>query len=211
MSRLSPTCMALAFCGALACGSRAGEPSPTESARGSSGSGGEASEEIQVQIDAPEDSSMVLIDRNGRIGFETNVRMELATLPGTSGRAARALGQTLQGRMSEIRGCYDRAVANDPEVEGSLEIVLSTDPRGRPSTEVARAGFTGGRITECVTTLLRRLPRAGLPSDARIQVVLVASNTIAAGSREVREHREQQEQQEQQQEPAPETPGPRAP
>lgn len=162
-------------------------------AGGEEGAGGEGGGDIAVHVDAPEEQAMVVIDESGRIGFETNVRMELVTLPGTTGAAAEQFGMAVQAKMAEIRTCYDRAVASDPEVEGSLELVLATDTHGRVTTEIARAGFTGGRITQCVTALLRRLPRAGLPTASRIQLVLIASNTMAAGSREVREHREQQQ------------------
>lgn len=163
-----------------------------EATAGGEANGGEG--DIHVQVDRPEEGSMVVLDEHGRIGFETNVRLELETMPGTSGGAAMQLGQAIQAKMTEIRTCYDRAVASDPEVEGSLRLVLVTDAHGRPSSRVAQAGFTGGRITECVTHLLTRLPRNDLPPSATIQVVLVASNTMAAGTREVREHREQQEE-----------------
>jgi hypothetical protein len=187
------------FLGALACGGAAQDEAASGGAGASQasggGEGGESGGDIRVSVDDPAEGAMVVLDEQGRIGFETNVRLELETMPGTSGAAAQQLGQAIQAKMVEIRTCYDRAVASDPEVEGSLQLVLATDARGRASSEVSRAGFTGGRITECVTRLLQRLPRTELPASARIQVVLIASNTMAAGTRDVREHREHREQQ----------------
>ena len=68
------------------------------------------------------------------------------------------------------------------EQDGDLPVILITG-----HADVTEAGLERGRITECVLRTLRRLPRAELPAGARLWVVLRASNTMAAGMREVRE------------------------
>lgn len=191
----------LAATAAIGCGGGASAGAEDERATAEGTAGGEhaaGANGIEVRVDPPEEGALVVLDEQGRIGFETNVRLELETLPGTSGAAAQQFGQAVQARMVEIRSCYDRAVASDPEVEGSLRVVLTTDGRGRVTSGETQAGFTGGHITECVTRLLRRLPASDLPASSRIQVVLIASNTMAAGTRDVREHREQREREGQQ-------------
>ena len=74
---------------------------------------------------------MVVLDESGRIGFQTNVRMEIETLPGTSGASAQQFGMAVQSRMAAIRTCYDQAVASDPEIQGVLKVVLETNRNGR--------------------------------------------------------------------------------
>lgn len=188
--------LAASLLACVACGGGGDEGTPPEGGGGGGGTEGgeEQGGDIAVEIDEPEEGQMVVLDEQGRIGFVTNVRLEMETRPGTPGEAVQQFGRAVQARMTEIRGCYDRAVASDPEVEGSLRLVLATDARGRPSSQVARAEFSGGRITQCVTRKLAAIPPAELPHGATIELILIASNTMAAGTREVREHRERQEE-----------------
>ena len=174
----------------VGCGGATAESRGDGSGVGGTGEAAAPEGDIRVQVDEPEEGQFLVVDEEGRMGFQTNVRMELETVPGTSGSAVQRFGRAIQARMAEIRTCYDRAVASDPEVEGSLRLEVATDPRGRVTSEVAEERFSQGRITQCVVRILRQLPRAEVPESARVRVVLVASNTMAAGTRQVRERNE---------------------
>lgn len=179
------SCLASGGCGGAAAESR-GDGTGVVGAEGSSQPEGD----IQVRVDEPREGQFLVVDEEGRMGFQTNVRLELETLPGTTGAAVQRFGRAIQTRMAEIRTCYDRAVASDPEVEGSLRLEVATDARGHVTSEVGEERFTQGRITQCVVRILRQLPRAEVPESSRVRVVLVASNTMAAGTRQVRERNE---------------------
>lgn len=139
-----------------------------------------------LQTDAAR-SNAAVIDDAGRIGFRADVQMELETLPGTPAEAVQKMGGSVQRRMTEIRTCYDRAVASDPEIQGTLKLLVETNARRVVSADVTEAGLERGRITDCVIRILRRLPRAEVPASARLWVVLRASNTMAAGMSQVRD------------------------
>ncbi len=142
--------------------------------------------------DARQSDAAVVLDDTGRIGFRADVQMELETLPGTPAAAVQKMGGAVQQQLTKIRGCYDRAVAADPEIQGVLKLLLETNARRVVTADVTEAGLERGRITTCVLRILRQLPRAGLPANARLWVVLRASNTMAAGMHEVREAQEGQ-------------------
>jgi hypothetical protein len=159
-------------------------PSPSaETADAAPGPGG-------TTTDARQSDAAVVVDDSGRIAFRADVQMELETLPGTSAEAVQKMGGAVQRQMTKIRSCYDRAVAADPEIQGVLKLLLETNARRAVSADVTEAGLERGRITSCVLRILRQLPRADLPASARLWVVLRASNTMAAGMREVREAQE---------------------
>jgi len=172
-------------------GTEAGAGASTD--EGASGEPAEAGAQGRgVETDAATAQSAVMVDEGGRIGFRADVQMELETLPGTPAEAVQKMGASVQRKMTEIRTCYDRAVASDPEIQGVLKLLLETNARRAVSADVTEAGLERGRITDCVLRILRRLPRGELPANARLWVVLRASNTMAAGMSQVRDAQEGQ-------------------
>jgi len=193
MLRMTIVLLGLVACGGGSDGERAA------AARGGGGGPDEGGEGGEQDVQIEEGGQMVVIDPEGRVGFQTEVRLEIESVPGTPSTAVNALGRAVQTKMTEIRGCYDHAVATDPAIEGTLKLVVATNAQRRISSQVAEEGFPEQGITRCVLGLLRQLRRTDLPADATVHVLLTARNTMAGGVRQVREHEEQRQQQQQEQ------------
>lgn len=117
-----------------------------------------------------------------RISSRSDVLLTMESMPGTSGASVTALGTRVGARMAQIRGCYERTVAERPTVTGTLRLRVLLEGRGRPTIEIDADRVNDRQLVTCMTDELGRIDHAGLHRPTRAVVQLVMGNTAAAGA-----------------------------
>lgn len=84
--------------------------------------------------------------------------MDVPVLPPTHGRIEpREAQRVLATRATEVRGCYERALARDATLAGELTVRLRVEPDGRVS-QTSLSGDDALRTAgRCIETALRGL------------------------------------------------------
>jgi hypothetical protein len=117
-----------------------------------------------------------------RITSRSDVMLSMESMPGTNGAAVSALGTRVGARMAQIRGCYERTVAERPTVTGTLRLRVLLEGRGRPTIEIDGDRVNDRELVTCMTDELARIDHSGLRRPTRAVVQLVLGNTAAAGA-----------------------------
>ena len=82
----------------------------------------------------------------------------------------------MREHQEEIQGCYDRALADDPELAGDISYIVTLRPDGGIRVEVEQASgpLTAAGVTECVQRVLLGMRRLypDQPSEFRLRLPL---------------------------------------
>ncbi len=121
---------------------------------------------------------------HAHITTRSDVRLSLESVPGTSAARLAALGRAMGGAMSQVRQCYEEAVAARPTVTGTLRIRVTVPERGAVTLDVVEDGPADAPLLTCVRRVLTRQDVASVERPAAAILVLEMHNTAAHGAAE---------------------------
>lgn len=117
-----------------------------------------------------------------RIASQARVRLALSAGEGTRAARAARLGQRVAARMTAVRACYERTVAQDPTVVGVLQLDLRLGARGPLRVSARPDGLPDPALVRCVTRRLRSVDCAGLHRPTAAVVELTFEHSAARGA-----------------------------
>jgi hypothetical protein len=124
-----------------------------------------------------------------RITARSDVRMEIATGPGTRRSELADLGGAVGGKLAAVRGCYAERVRENPSVQGRLVVQVTALSSGRGQVEVTRDELSDGAVRSCTLDALRTVDLSGTRSSSSILVTFTFTNSAAEGHERMEERR----------------------
>jgi hypothetical protein len=116
-----------------------------------------------------------------RITARSDVRMEIATGPGTRASELSTLGGAVGHKLGAVRECYAQRVRENPSVQGRLVVQVTTLPSGRGQVAVTDDALADAEVRRCTLEALERVDLSGARSSSSIRVTFTFTNSAAEG------------------------------
>lgn len=124
-----------------------------------------------------------------RITTRSDVRMEIATAPGTRRSELETLGAAVGLKLAAVRACYAERVENDPSVRGTLVVRVTGQRSGRAGVAVQRDELGDAPLRTCAVRAVRAAKASGARPSSAIVVTFTFTNTAAEGRERMRRRR----------------------
>ncbi len=124
-----------------------------------------------------------------RITARSDVRMEIATAPGTPRTELETLGAAVGQRLSAVRTCYAERVGENPSVRGTLVLRVSPGRSGRAGAAVQNDGLDDAPLRTCTIDAVQAASVAGVRAGSAIIVTFTFANSAAEGHERMQERR----------------------
>ena len=124
-----------------------------------------------------------------RITARSDVRMEIATGPGTRASELSELGGAVGRKLVTVRECYAARVRENPSVQGRLVLQVTALSSGRGEVALTRDELSDASVQGCAVDALEAADLSGARSSSSILVTLTFTNSAAEGHERMEERR----------------------
>ncbi len=126
-----------------------------------------------------------------RITARSDVRMEIATAPGTPRAELETLGAAVGLKLGAVRACYAERTEEDPTVQGTLVVRVTGQRNGRAGVSVQRDELGDAPLRTCTLNAIQGGSTSGARATSAIHVTFTFTNTAATGHERMQDRRTQ--------------------